>query len=496
MQGDKVYILNPAYFLRNDVHRAIIGTFEFSNMPIDMYDAHVLYRIPPEIAKCLSFFTKDYPLSKVIEHITNYWHISHDAVKGILEPMLENETPIEKEMKGDKIYLPKYLLVEKASNERKETYAPDDFEINSFMDLTSVRLYRPIHAILELTMQCYTNCIYCYTDRKSRRNAFLRTSDVLKFIDEAHKLQFTDIEVNGGEILLHPGIKAILQKLAGYGYYPLISTKLPLTEDWIEYLKNLKMKRIQISIDSLRPEIESALLRVDSSYVSRMLDTMHLLDKYEFSWQANIVLTKLNCHPDVITELIQHLLEYRHIIGIKLMPMGYPMYKQKDTFAKIAPSLHQIEAVRDKINELEITPTTPIFFGDIDKICNYTNKSWEIFQERPFCTANQKAFNVLPDGKVTICEELYWHPAFIIGDITKSSIEEIWNSERATHLFYLQQEKVSANSKCRSCEMFEPCRHTKQVCWKMVIMANGMDCWDFPDPRCPLASIPTKYCYV
>ena len=26
---------------------------------------------------------------------------------------------------------------------------------------------------------------------------------------------------------------------------------------------------------------------------------------------------------------------------------------------------------------------------------------------------------ILPDGKVTICEELYWNEHFIIGDVTK-----------------------------------------------------------------------------
>ena len=30
----------------------------------------------------------------------------------------------------------------------------------------------------------------------------------------------------------------------------------------------------------------------------------------------------------------------------------------------------------------------------------------------------QLAF-VLPDGKVSACEQLYWHPQFIIGDLKK-----------------------------------------------------------------------------
>ena len=50
---NKSVILNPAYFLRNDVHRAIIGTFEFPKIEKSLYDAHVLYRIHPIITQFL-----------------------------------------------------------------------------------------------------------------------------------------------------------------------------------------------------------------------------------------------------------------------------------------------------------------------------------------------------------------------------------------------------------------------------------------------------------
>lgn len=35
---DKKYILNPAYFMRNYIHRAVIGSFDFPDMPDRMYE--------------------------------------------------------------------------------------------------------------------------------------------------------------------------------------------------------------------------------------------------------------------------------------------------------------------------------------------------------------------------------------------------------------------------------------------------------------------------
>jgi len=94
---------------------------------------------------------------------------------------------------------------------------------------------------------------------------------------------------------------------------------------------------------------------------------------------------------------------------------------------------------------------------------------------------------ILPDGRVTICEELYNHPQFIIGDVSTHSIMEVWNSEKALKLFNIERESISDKSTCKKCEGFDSCRHNKGVCWKIILMAYGNENWDFPDPRCPQA---------
>ena len=103
------------------------------------------------------------------------------------------------------------------------------------------------------------------------------------------------------------------------------------------------------------------------------------------------------------------------------------------------------------------------------------------------CTGNQRTFIILPDGKVTICEELYWHPAFIIGDVHDNTIEEIWTGEKAVGLFNIAQDMISEGSPCKTCGSFTACRRPRGVCWKMILKGYGMEHWDYPDPRCPMA---------
>ena len=104
------------------------------------------------------------------------------------------------------------------------------------------------------------------------------------------------------------------------------------------------------------------------------------------------------------------------------------------------------------------------------------------------CSALNEHFFILPDGKVTICEQLYWNPNFIIGDMNQQGIMEVWNSERVQELLQLKQQDLSDNSACKSCKLFDNCfRVARNRCWSDIIKAYGSKNWDFPDPRCTRA---------
>jgi radical SAM protein with 4Fe4S-binding SPASM domain len=96
----------------------------------------------------------------------------------------------------------------------------------------------------------------------------------------------------------------------------------------------------------------------------------------------------------------------------------------------------------------------------------------------------------LPDGKITLCEELYWLPQFITGDLMKQSIKQAWNSEKALALYHFSQDLVREQIACKACKDFDRCHQTRGVCWKQVLYAYGKENWDYPDPRCPYAPEP------
>ncbi|MCC8188023.1 MAG: SPASM domain-containing protein [Bacteroides sp.] len=118
--------------------------------------------------------------------------------------------------------------------------------------------------------------------------------------------------------------------------------------------------------------------------------------------------------------------------------------------------------------------------------------------QRPvFCAGNYSSVFVLPDGKVTLCEELYWNPRFILGDYSTNSLKEIWNSPAAKELYYLSSEKINNLSPCKHCQILSQCRQEfGGVCWREIIKAYGNDKWDYPDPICPDANKITGDIYI
>lgn len=487
MNKNNIYILNPAYFLRNDVHRALIGTFDDCDIEPEKYDYNILFFIHPINAQMLSFFDGVRTLSQCISDISEYFDISEDEICVIISNYIENKDKLYINYNNEDIIFPRNVLVEKGNYIRKEFYNPEQFIVNDDIDLTSTRLYKPIRAIFELTLNCYTDCVYCYADRKQQdKNHYLPIEKIISIIREAKSLDFIAIEVNGGEVLIHPFWSEIFNELSDNGYRPLISTKLPLDKKSLEYLHEIGMTKLQISLDSVNSTTLMKMLNVKADYKDKILETMQMLDDMKFDWQVNTVITRFNDSlEDEMKPLISKLISYKNIKQIRVRPVEYSMYKSISTFEDIKTTPQILNRIHEYIQFISSeNGNIKITMDEQDNFDYSLDDKKYLFPKRSLCTANQRAFIILPDGKVTICEELYWNPHFIIGDLTEQSIMEMWQSEKSTKLFYLDNSMISEDSNCKECNEFSQCRHNKGVCWKMVIMAYGKEKWDYPDPKC------------
>lgn len=482
---DKQYIFNPRYILRNELDKVIILMRPDPVIPSSICVLHPIYAM---ILCFVDGCTIEEASAKASDHIS----ISKQKIIEILIPLIKNQAKIE----GYESVFPENTLVEYQNGMKKRGYNPDNFQCSN-LDLKLSRLKAPADIICNITMKCYTDCVYCYADRDENLKHKMSVEKICSIIDEAHNLGVVSFKLMGGDIFLYKKWEVILKKLKEYEYYPCISTKYPLLEKDVYTLKEFLDDKIplQVSLDTLISKNIEKILKVSGERYKKNIESfINLLEEYEIQYTLHTVLNSFNNSIEDIKSIENFIMDKKYLQEWYVdpakcsmyLPYDYSYYKPAmDNVLKIASYLNSLST---QINSFRIHLPTIVRNHN----CISKEKKAKIFNSRVSCSGNVSSMYILPDGKVTLCEELYWHPHFIMGDLNLNSIEEVWNSPKAHSLFYLKQSEILSDSPCRECTDFNECHSYKHVCWRDVILAYGKNKWYYPDPFCPKAPLIEK----
>ncbi|MCD8288099.1 MAG: radical SAM protein [Porphyromonadaceae bacterium] len=352
-------------------------------------------------------------------------------------------------------------------------------------DFKSMRANYPKRILFVINLTCATDCFYCYADKRHNYVPML-TGRICELIDEARSIGVVSFDLSGGEVLLHPDWEIILGKLLKHGYKPYVSTKVPVSEDTIKRLKNIGVRKIQISLDSLDPELLANTINVGKSYADNIKETVLTFDRYGFDIVLKSTLTKTTCNRENVRDLLNFAAQFRHVSRYTCSSVGYSHFKGVRAFKEMIPSVAAVKDLESYLTSVKEDYKFEIL-DDLNAETSACMNDYPSFKKRSFCSGNLTSLIILPDGKVTICEELYWDKNFILGDLTQSSIMEVWRSDRAKYLSRLRPENFPKDSPCATCEDFQNCRNDRGICWKETIAVYGRNNWLFPDPRCPFA---------
>lgn len=296
---------------------------------------------------------------------------------------------------------------------------------------------------------------------------------------------------DGGDFLIYPYWYEVLKKMSECGFHPTISTKTPLTKEKVDKLISANVKKIQLSLDSVVNEEIIKILSVNEHYLENVIEGIELLNNAHIQIILKPVITNINDSVDSIEKLISFASKYEMISDIYLTPADYSQFKPFTYHS----SKSQLNILREKINYWKGLSKKNVFLLGYGEPIPQKQKE-ETFKKRSACSGNMNAFFVLPDGKVTLCEQLYWHPFFILGDLSKQSILEMWNSPKALSLWNISQKDIQDGSPCRNCEDFEECRRGLGNCWRLAVESYGNDYYDYPAPNCPKSPTVTKDMFI
>lgn len=482
----KIVILNPDYDLRNDKDRILL--FTKKNKSYDSSPEWYSF-IHPIQARALCHFLNNNTFEQNCLNISKETMTPLVDVIKIMSGFVNNPNPFYTIFMDQKIFWPKNILIE--ISEEDYINIPT-YDINTeIMDCETVSLVPdrlhlgPMSILFMLTNKCVTHCKYCYAD-KGKPYKSLDLSDVYKIIDNAKRLKVQEFDIIGGEIFCRPDWDLILNKLVENGMMPnYISTKVPITENIIKRLKRSGYNNvIQLSLDSIFDHTLGQIIGSHPGYVDSFLKGLNLLQLNNFKIQITTILTNLNSSPEQIHALYQTIKEVSNLIYWEIRVPQMSLYNV-ETFKMIKASRKELENIVSWIRK-NIIPNAnfQIRISAEELDTEYQNEGCGETFGGGKCEMLKRSCFILPDGKVTICEQLYWHPRFIIGDLTKQTIEEVWSSSRAQELINMSNSLYRSESKCKKCISFDSCNLSKRRCYVRIMQAYGFENWDYPDPHC------------
>lgn len=478
------YVFNHFYILRHDEKRVVLCSHDQTASSIEVNKEWVSF-IHPIYAMLLSFFCKPITIPKAVDSVVEFFGFSKEYAQGLIKPFIGNSKEFHTHYQGFDNNFPKNVIVEsKLMCDEMEEWSPKDF-VYSEIDLTSRRLFKaPLYVTFMLSNRCFTKCIYCYADGETKCNN-LEFSKVEEIIEEAAQLKVMSFNLDGGEFFIYPYWRKLLLKLQEKRYKPdIVSTKFPIETRDIEDFSKFKI-RLQVSLDSVRQGTLDKMVGHIKEYAERMRASLMQVDKI-MSFQVATILTKYNGTVDELDEMYSFLSKLKNLVRWEVR-VGFKSLYSKVNFKDIQISRSSIGEIQKWVEEKQKCSKFEILWSPGKEVDFFkaNNGSSEFTGSR--CSANSIHMFILPDGKVTICEQLYWNKNFLIGDLTKESITEVWNSKRALFLANMKAKDFSEESACRNCSIFAQCKANMNACFPNIMKVYGEENWDYPDPRCAKA---------
>lgn len=478
------YILNHYYTLRHDKKRSYIispsDNFNVKPMPVNV---GWVSKIHPAYAMMLSFFSNPIELSKACEDIAEFFGFTSNEIEKFIFDLITAKEPTYTNLDGSHSGIPINLII-KADKEfaPRVLYVPEDFKFEDLDFKTNRMFVAPISIVFMPNNNCMTDCIYCYADRKMHPKQ-MEFEQIKAFVKEAKELKIKDLMITGGDFFMYPHWYKLLDLLVKEGFTPdLISTKVPLTSEMIEYFELFKI-RLQVSVDSLSSTTTQKVLRASENYAQRMRRSLININDSSIRFQIATVLTNINDCIENLESIAHFLIRLDRLERWEIRVAFKSLYS-KTNFESIKSCRSQIEKIIKWIEKMKEDFPIEILWSPDDDIKYKKSSGGSANFEGPVCSANVSNIVILPNGEVTVCEQLYWNKHFIIGNVCYNTIKEIWNSPKALALWKQKQSSINPQSPCSKCKYFAACFETSNRCYANIMKTYGEENIDYPDPRC------------
>ena len=267
---------------------------------------------------------------------------------------------------------------------------------------------RPLRDLrISVTDRCNFRCVYCMPKEVFGRDyAFLERRELLTF-EEIERLARSfvahgveKIRITGGEPLVRRDLERLIELLAAIDGLDLtLTTNGSLLPQKAQVLRDVGLRRVTVSLDSLDDEVFSAMNDVDFP-VGRVLEGIDAAAAAGLPVKVNMVV-KRGLNENAILPMAREFRERGHILRfIEYMDVGHSNGWRMDDVVPAAEIVETIDA------ELPLEPLEPNYPGEVARRWRYRDGSGEIgviaSVTQPFCGACTRA-RLSAEGRLYTC---------------------------------------------------------------------------------------------
>jgi GTP 3',8-cyclase len=181
---------------------------------------------------------------------------------------------------------------------------------------------------VSITDRCNLSCGYCLPEESVPRlphATILRYEEILRIVRVAVRLGITKVRVTGGEPLVRKGVPEFLAQLAALpGLLDLsLTTNGVLLKETIERIHEAGIKRLNISLDTLRADRYRAITGMDF---------------FDRVWDGILAAESLGFHPIKLNAVALHGVNDDELIDLARLTFAHPFHVRFIEFMPIGRS--------------------------------------------------------------------------------------------------------------------------------------------------------------
>lgn len=325
----------------------------------------------------------------------------------------------------------------------------------------------PHKLTIVLTECCNHQCDYCFKSCDSSRGQELSVREWLRVIDQAQQMGVQEITFTGGEPFLYKNFLTLVTYCSEKGIYTKISTNGTLLDkDTVRRLKQSGAEFIHLSLPCVSEELYDRITKSRWDF-RKVVQAIHQLKQHGFYLRAKMVLTPNN------TQEAEKLIDFCAANGVDFLHLApYILTENSRLGRQLIPAETALMKIREladekrKIHKNMVISEVPI-----------ASLKWADHTCISKCGGIKDSLTILANGDITFCEALGDLPEFILGNISDTTLEQLWNSPKPDKITSLDGKRLDPS--CLTCKYLQQCQ---TGCFAFSHMQTNNP-WSM-DPRC------------